>query len=338
MSRRVKISGLCLCALLMALASGASGAQASRALLTEEAVRAGSTPAEQIEDACGVAVGPGGQIYVSDYYHRVINLFSSGGLYQSRIFAGISPEGPCALAIDPGGTLYVNYYHQAVVRLEPNPLIFDEGSSTGVAVDSAGNVYVTDRTHVAVYQPSGAPVLSGGLPLKIGLGTLDDGYGLAVSEGKVYVADASDNTVKVYEPAVEPENPSAVIGGPSGGFNSLVDAALAVDPTNGHLLVTDNLQPGFEHPEAVIEEFSPAGTFLGPLTNRIIDAEPPGLAVDSSGNLYATSGNDEGAAVFRFGPYSASFTATETAGAHGRGQPRRTEEPRCGAFGRLLCG
>ena len=92
---------------------------------------------------------------------------------------------------------------------------------------------------------------------------------------------------------------------PQGGFNSLIDAAIAVDPGNGHLLVLDNLQPGFEHPEAAIEEFDASGNFLGQVSHTVIDGEPSGLAV-SGATLYATSGNDEEANVFTFGPYEAS--------------------------------
>jgi hypothetical protein len=292
----------------------ASPAQAARSLISEEAVLGKQTPAGQIEGACGVAVAPGGQIYASDYYHRVVDVFGSGGGYQFQVSAGTAPRGPCGLAAGPGGALYVNYYHQGVARLLPTAASFDQGSSTGVAVDSAGNVYANDRTHVAAYTPSAEPLMVEGEPLRIGLGTLDDAYGLAVSsfaatKGSVYVADAADDVIKVYEPAIDAENPSDVIDGsttPEGSFSSLVDAALAVDPTNGHLLVADNLQPGFAHPQAAIYEFGAGGTFLGKLGKAVIDAEPPGLALDATGNLYATSGNDEEARVFSFGPYEES--------------------------------
>jgi len=293
--------GFCIAGLM---AGAAVPAQAERTLITKNAVNTESVPGG-LEGACGVAL-VGEKIYVSDYYHHAIAVFDRG-TYLERI-AGNPVNGPCQLATSAGGILYANDWHESVSRVLPSSLEFDSDESTGVAVDQAnGRVYVNDRTYVAVYQPSGAPVLGEGAePLRIGLGTLGDGYGIAVAGGKVYVPDAADSTVKVYEPDVDPVNPSAVIDGgatPQGRFVSLVDGAVAVDPTNGHLVVLDNLQPGFEFPQGAIEEFDAAGNFLGQLSQKVIHGGPGGLAFDG-GILYATSGNSEESAVFEFGAYT----------------------------------
>ncbi len=297
---------VCFCALLAMLAGAVAPAQAARVLLSEEAVHPKTEtpvfppPDAQIEGACGVAVS-GAKTYVSDYYRHAVDVFGP----NTTIPVG-GPNGSCGLASASGGALYANLWHQSVVRLLPSVVTIDEGESTGVAVDASGDVYVNDRTRIAVYA---APVVTEAAPVQIiGAGSLGDAYGIAVFAGKVYVADAADDTVKVFEPAVDLENPVAVIDGsatPQNGFNSLIDAALAVDPTNGHLLVLDNLQPGFAHPEAAIEEFDADGTFLGQLSRKVIDGEPSGLAF-SNGSLFATSGNEEGSKVFLFGPYTAS--------------------------------
>jgi hypothetical protein len=303
------------CALLCAAAIGAAPARAERSLLTTHAVNGEGAPGG-IEDACGVALA-GGQIYVSDYYHSRVDVFSGGGSYLSQIAAGTAPEGPCGLAAGPGGTLYANLWHQGVVRLAPSEATFDTAESTGVAVEQAsGDVYVDDRTHVAVYEASGAPVEVGGEPLLIGEGSLGDGYGVAVSAGRVYAADAASETVKVYEPAGDPSVPVATIAGPPAGFHSLIDASLAIDPAEEHLLVVDNLQPGRLHPEAAVEEFDSSGAYLGHTASRVIDGEPSGLAVAGE-SLYVSSGNSVGANVFEFGPYVLAGTSALGAGSAG---------------------
>jgi DNA-binding beta-propeller fold protein YncE len=299
--RHFLLIGLCLTSLS---AGVAAPAQAERPLILKKAVNPEKVPGG-IEGACGVAVAAE-KVYVSDYYHHGIDVFTSSGEYLSRI-SGNPTDGPCQLATSAGGALYANDWHEGVSRVLPSTLSFDSEESTGVAVDQAtGNVYVNDRTYVAVYEPSGAAVLDEGEPLQIGLGTLGDAYGIAVGSGKVYVPDAAGNTIKVYEPATDPVNPVAVINGtatPQGRFVSLVDAAVAVDPTNGHLVVLDNLQPGFEFPQAAIEEFDSSGNFLGQVAQKVIDGEPGGLAFEGS-TLYVTNGNSEEAALFKFGAYT----------------------------------
>jgi DNA-binding beta-propeller fold protein YncE len=295
------------CALLAIALAATPLAQASRPLLSEKAVvpsgASSQIPEGEIEGACGVALF-GGAIYVSDYYHFAVDVFGSATQVLTQPPAP-DRDGPCGLAFDPSGNLYVNYWHHSVAKSAPPYSYdaiqtFDSAESTGVAVDQAsGNVYINDRTYVAVYAPSGAPLL------QIGAGHLGDAFGVAVAAGKVYVPDAADNTVKVFEPAVDATEPSSVIDIPGEGFRSLVDAAVAVDPTNGHLVVLDNRQPGFVHPEASIEEFDSSGSYLGRACGTVIDGEPSGLAF-SGASLYVTSGNDEEANVFLFGPYSAS--------------------------------
>jgi DNA-binding beta-propeller fold protein YncE len=326
--RLAVLGGLC----ALALAVGAAPAQAYRPLLSEAALETPPgqllkpPPEGQIEDACGLAIAPGsGDLYVSDYYHRAVDVFappSAGnpGVYKSQIalpggpFTGLginTLDAVCGLAFDSGGNLYANEWHEGVLRLRPTEFGLDGGESTAVALDAAGNVYVDDRTYVAKYE---APVGAGEEPVaKIGLGTLGEGYGLAVSAdgARVYVADSASNSIKLYKPSVSLTTPAAGI---AHSFTSLVDGSLAIDPTNEHLLALDDLQPGYEHPEAAVDEFSAAGAFLdqirGPLGAPIVDGEPSGLALDGAGNLYVTVGNSELANAFEFGPYSATAPLT----------------------------
>ncbi len=346
MSRRL----LAICAALLALAlapAAAGAAVVPNHVFQREILSPGFPVAEPLKDACGIALDSGDNLFVSSYYEPYVYAFFAGShFYASRFPVAEGPpggggkpgDGPCDLAFDPADELYVNRYHGNVTRYSPTELlgyepgaVIDSGEATGVAVDpDSGRVFVNSRTFVAVYEPSGAPVMEGGEPLRIGLGGIVDGYGVAVSDfagkpgfpstdGRVYVADAAGDVVKVFDPAVDPLQPVEVIDGEGtaqAGFSHLEDTDLAVDPLDGHLYVVDNLQPHVEEPEAVVDEFSSLGHYRGVVppevelgqTSRIIHAEPSSLAL-TGGDLYVSSGNyfDDGdehgdARVLLFGP------------------------------------
>ena len=160
---------------------------------------------------------------------------------------------------------------------------------------------------------------------QIGTTSLGDGYGVAVSaSGEIYVADAADNTVKVYDPADSgnfPDEESATIDGSAtstGEFTSLRDAALAVDRVSGNVYVLDNTQPAnTEQPRARVHVFSAAGTYLGHLKYDVVHGAPTGIAVDNSatgtqGRVYVTSGNTHFGGVYVYAAGSA-ITATPRA-------------------------
>jgi DNA-binding beta-propeller fold protein YncE len=318
-----------LCVLIAGLALGAAPAQANREVLSEALLQIEPAkpplppkpPAGQIDGACGLFASVT-SIYVSDYYNRVINIFSGTGEYKSQIVLPGGPitgdgsntlDGVCGLAMAPSGQLYGNEWHQGVLRVRPSPTTFDTGNSTGVAVDNSGRVYGDDRTRVAVYDPSGAPVEVLGTPLVIGEGSLTDAYGLAVSAdgSRVYVPDAASGTVKVFEPGIDPATPVAQISPPS-GFTTLADAALALDPKTGNLLVAANGEPGHEHPGAAIHEFGPPPTYpyLGKIACAPVFGAPSGIATDVSGNLYVTDGEADLSNVFKYGPYTSGSVPT----------------------------
>jgi len=274
-------------------------------------------PTGHLNGPCGLAVNSSGQFLVSDYYHHAIDRFSAGPppSYISQI-ANVDPlDGPCGLAIDGSGNLYVNNYHRNVEKSPPGGTIFDEGHPTGVAVDAANNVYVNNRTHVTQYSSGGAETQQIGAP------SLDDGFGLAVSHfpatlGYVYVPDAATGTVKVYDPLTDAENPKAEIKDPfNKPFVSLRDSAVAIDKVTGEIYVADNVQPQYaERSQTTIYVYNSNGTWKGYLKYRVVDAHPPGLAVDNSvsptqGRVYVTSGNTDEAGVYAYPPGAAS-TAT----------------------------
>jgi hypothetical protein len=327
---------ICLLLALLVLPPVATAAERHQPLESIEPIPSGHGP-EPLKDACGVAVDFTGRTYVSNYYESAVYVFGPPGQEEKRGFetsieiaesspgaTGKAAGGPCDLAFDKEGDLYVNRWHHDVIELPRLPqipqsppefgpeVVIDPHDSTSVDVDQpSGHVFVDDRTYIAEYDASGAPVLEGGEPVRIGLGTLGSGYGVAVSgfegapgfkptAGFVYVADAADETVKVYDSTKPAEAPKIIDGGgtPLLRFNHLADSDVAVDPVDGHVYVVDNLSPGLDEPEAVVHEFSSLGHYRGPVPSKVaaghpsgvVDGEPSAVAV-AAGKIYLTSGN-----------------------------------------------
>jgi DNA-binding beta-propeller fold protein YncE len=326
---------LAFAALLLGLAWGAVPAYATDPLLVFSPEPVAPQPPEPppppipppngyLNGPCGLAVDSGGRLYIADHYHDVVDVFSAGFDYLTQAPAGDPDAGPCGLALDAGGSLYAGGYHGAVERLVPSAFppegdtsYASEGQigaspSTGVAVAQAsGDVYVNRRDRVSLYDSAGTHQID------IGLGDLEDGYGLAVSShsptaGFVYVADAADDTVKVYDPATDATSPVQTILGPPGGFTSLRDSAVAVDRVSGEVYVVDVIDPAdTEQPRARVQVFSSAGAYKGHLKYDVVHGAPSGLAVDNStansrGRVYVTSGNTHHGGVYAYPPNAAT--------------------------------
>jgi DNA-binding beta-propeller fold protein YncE len=335
-----------LCAAALGLAAAAPSAQAafddplfiSRPVLPPHEPPV-PPPDGQLEGACGLVVDDEGSLYVSDYFHDVVDVFAGFGPvypygYATQIANIDAFDGPCGLGLDADGTVYVNDYHRSVVKYSPSfnthTAVAGAGTTdgthpTGVAVDPvSGTVYVDERTQIAVFSAAGTLIDT------LATGTLEDGYGLAFSEyigskGLLYVADAATDTIKIYasKPLSPGAGPVAEIDGsgtPLGQFVSLRDAAIAIDRMTGTVYVSDNLQPRYaERPETVIHAFDAAGDYLGRLKYSIENALPAGIAVDNSeestqGRVYVTSGNTEHAAVYVYRPGSATTAAVPIPG------------------------
>ncbi len=336
-SKKALLSTLCAAAIALSVGPAPAGAAVDPTYFLSPAPPAKPPvvppPTGYLNGPCGVAVDSGGLLYVSDYYHHAIDIFDFDNSPYVTQVANVDPlGGPCGIALDSSDRLFVNNYHRNITRYGSSPA-FGTGTvfplpsedpthhlPTGVSVNTdTDTVFVDNRTYISVFDISGIPVLDGGEPLKIGVGTLGDGYGIAVSQfpstaGRLYVPDASSNTVKVYNPLVSKSTPVAEIKDPFGKpFTSLRDSAVAVDRVTGDVYFADNTQPkSAERPQATIYIFGSTGTYKGHLKYNVFFGQPVGIAVDNSeganqGRIYVTTGNSDRGAVYGYMPPAGVF-------------------------------
>lgn len=160
----------------------------------------------------------------------------------------------------------------------------------GVALDSQGNLYVSDNDVVdtlwarLVKLSPGGQFLAEWHPFKLTSLVGNPGpYDLAVDQqGNIYVADATDNTIKKLSANGQV---LAVWGGTGSAPGQLIwPIGVAVDP-QGNVYVSD-------FGNSRVQKFSPMGKVLAVLGNSGPHVQqlnhPTGLAVDAQGNLYVS--------------------------------------------------
>ncbi len=292
----------------------------------------------------GVAVNSAGTVYIADTANSAIRLMTPAGVVTT--LAGSPSVGsvngftlsarfynPHNIAVDAWTNVYVADTQNGVIRkITPSGVVSilagtsgvsgsTDGSANvalfsspqGVAVDSAGNIYVADTGNSTIRKVTSGGVVStlaglAGLPGNAdGTGTgaqFNQPEGLAVdSTGNVYVADTWNHTIR----KITPSGITSTLAGLAGTFGSYdgangnaqfnCPAGIAADPA-GNLYVSD-------YNNNTIRKVTPAGVVStlageagvwgsvdGTNGNALFYA-PAGISVDSLGDLYVVdSGNN----------------------------------------------
>ena len=286
----------------------------------------------------GVTVDSAGSVYVADTSNNTIRKIASSGAVST--LAGLpgssgSADGtggaarfyqPFGVAVDNGGNVYVADYHNSTIRkitpagvvstlagLAGNPGSDDGtgsaarfGGPSGVAVDSAGNVYVADSSNQTIRKITSAGVVST-LAGLVGNSGSADGTGSAArfygpsgvavdSAGNVYVADTGNNTIR----RITPSGIVSTLAGLAGSVGSADGTGRAARFYEPHGVAVDSAGNIYvaDYSNSTIRKVTSAGvvsTFAGVAGGfgsadgtgsnaRLFD--PLGVAVDSAGSVY----------------------------------------------------
>jgi DNA-binding beta-propeller fold protein YncE len=305
-ARLLAVAALALAAMLCS-ASSALAARSFESQLTE----ANGSP---LKKPAGLAVDGSGDVWVSDTGTALVSKFDPSGNYLAQsdgteAWNGSQFVQDLAFA-KTSGLIYAadsNFDDLWSLHLDATPAgidFFGGGWDTGAhhgccylraRVDNSGgatdgDIYVAGNGAVTRLDAAGNPAeFSGSASYIEGnkiTGTPEHGFGFGSSaaplaldaSGNIYVANNDDNNATHEVDEFDPTG--TFVQAFTGGFGHI--SALAVDPTNGEVLIADREQH-------VVHVFESGGDFLEDLSGEDTpdpSFSPQALAVSSTGTLY----------------------------------------------------
>ncbi len=251
-----------------------------------------------------VAVDASGNVYVVDPGNTCVQKFDSSGRFLMRWESpddGKEFQRPSSIVVDASGALYV-FDRVCIRKLDSSGNLLARWGSQGtadgefsssddkvnMAIDAAGNIYVTDRDNHRIQKFDG----SGNLLAKWesdtpGAGEFLRPSGIAVdASGNIYVADTGNNRIQKFDASGRYLTTLGSLGFGDGELRQVSD--VAIDPF-GNIYVADSANHR-------IQKFGSSGKFLKKWGSQGSGSgqfqSPRGIAVDTAGNIYvADSGN-----------------------------------------------
>jgi uncharacterized protein (TIGR03437 family) len=285
----------------------------------------------QLNFPAGIAVDSAGKVYVADSSNHRIRVLSGGNLstvagngtlgYSGDGASATSAElnSPNAVAVDGSGNLYIADTGNHIIRkvsggtitlFAGTPTVFgyqgDNGlavgaalwSPSGLAVDAAGNVYISDTNNNLVRKVDNTGTITAVVGSKGTANTLNHPTGIAIdSSGALYIADTDDQRIvkwannKLTTIAGTGVKGFSGDGGPATKATLQNPVGLAVDAA-GNVYIADSTNSRIRKvtPDGTIVTIAGNGklTFSGdggPATSAALYF-PRAVAVDAQANVY----------------------------------------------------
>jgi uncharacterized protein (TIGR03437 family) len=237
----------------------------------------------------GVAIDQAGNLFIADYSDARVRRVSQGVI---STFAGCDPVNPICVLAEPGDLAAAT---SVVIQV------------SNIAVDTAGNLYVTDNGYQRVREVSPAGVLTnlaGTGQAGINNGALNNPSGIAVDRmGNLYVADTGNHRVlKIFQ-----AGGMATLAGNGtpgfGGDGGQASGALLSSPNGAAVDVAGNLYIA-DTGNNRVRKVATTGVMTtiaggaaccnandgGPAANAFL-AGPKGVAIDGANNVYIADTN-----------------------------------------------
>jgi streptogramin lyase len=170
--------------------------------------------------------------------------------------------------------------------MKPEAPVAAAGATTGVAVNSEGDIWVSEwsTNTVKEFSPAGTLIRGGVSITSPCTGTLNGPFGVAVdSHGNLWVTDSNNARVVEFNSEGTCLRQFGSAGRENGQFN--YPTGIAIGPS-GNVWVTDTFNER-------VQEFTETGTFVTAIGGSFGSAPgqfevPEGIAVDSSGHLWVS--------------------------------------------------
>jgi IPT/TIG domain/PASTA domain len=288
----------------------------------------GNTNPDSGGEVCGVAVAPGGDLYVGYFSGHIDRYVPSGSPVENADFdSEINEVGSVCNVAASDSTVYASTWTFEPPRgpLTSYPTsIFPGGggsfgaSSSGTEVDAvsdavsldpgSGNVYVDEGNKISVFDSTGSPLFSFGS--ESDFGSDSDGVAVTGASGTAYVADRTNGEIDVFAPGSGPTVPAPTVTsvspdkGPTAGGQTVTitgtDLEGATEVKFGNSLATIGTDTATEivvesppHPEGTVDVTvtTPYGTSTTSAADEYTYVEAP-MVTGVSPNKGATAGGN----------------------------------------------